>query len=298
MNNAKPFQSFVNTQKNFRDKWIEFYTMADNFSDLHFVEELTPLFGTAEFEHLSKSERHRFFLEYIKFVAETLVLFEQILVFGAWNLLKKNKVKNKETSVALNQFAKEELYHSNGFRHFLSSHQCFNWSEQKIFADAKVLRKIVCTIISISPAAIFLPGVKLEAFTLSYYKMIKKHYPDNRNNSWIHINHIHQLDEALHVPLEFDLHNSIIDDAGPIRTIIGELLFIIAMQFTLLLGSYKVVKYSFPHYGFFKKCLWTIKLAKWAVRTTPAYQEARMITKKQFQIKKPKYGNLLSFVYW
>ena len=39
-------------------------------------------------------------------------------------------------------------------------------------------------------------------------------------------------------------------------------------------------------------------MARWAVRTTPAYPEARPITRQQFHNKKPKWGKILAFIYW
>lgn len=296
------YNNYLNTQKNFREKWVEFYSLPPNFNHTHFQTELTPLNGSIEFSLLTQSEKERFFLEYIKLVSEALVFFEQLLVLGVWAIEKRNKKRNfnidSETLKALRQFTFEELYHSNGFRHFLSIHSEFNWNQNKIYADSKFLRKIISKVVLWSPSAVFLPGAKLEAFTLSYHKMIKKYYPSNRENSWIHLNHIHQIDEAHHLPLEFDLHDAIVDKVGAAKTLIGGILFVLIMQVALFIGSFKVVHYSFPKYSFLKKISWTLKMAKWAVRTTPAYSEARVITKRQFAIKRPKYGKLMSFIYW
>jgi hypothetical protein len=292
------FNHYIGHQKDFRLKWLEYFSMSENYNSSHFVDELTPLYGTSEYLTLTINEKERFHREYIKLIAEALVFFEQILEYGAWKLIKKNLINDPLLKSALNQFAKEELFHSQGFRHFLSIHKDFEWDKNKIYADSKVMRKVICTIINWSPAAVFLPGAKLEAFTLSYYKMIKKHYPNSKDNSWVHLNYIHQLDEAFHLPLEFELHDSMIDKLGPFKTIFGSILFVITMQIALVIGSYKVISYSFPEYSFLKKLSWMIKMAKWAVRTTPAYQEARQITKKQFLSKKPKWGKAMSFIYW
>ena len=66
----------------------------------------------------------------------------------------------------------------------------------------------------------------------------------------------------------------------------------------LAIGSYKVIRNVFPEFSFFKRIRWTMKMARWAVRTTPAYPEARPITRQQFHNKKPKWGKILAFIYW
>lgn len=269
-----------------------------NFDSAHFIPELTPLFGTSEYEMLTPKQRHRLFFEYLKLVGEALVLFEQILVYGVRALEKDFKNISPEASASLKQFAFEELYHSQAFRHFLHSNVVFNWDQKKIYADSRKLKNAIAWIVKKTPACVFLPGAKLEAFTLSYYRMIKKYYPDNRQNSWVHLNHIHQVDEAFHLPLEFDLHDSIFEKAGPVRTFLGTIAFVLIMQVALIIGSYKVIHYAMPEYSTVKKIRWMMKMAKWAVRTTPAYQEARQMTKTQFERKKPKWGKIFSFIYW
>jgi hypothetical protein len=294
----KIYSSYLHHQENFRDKWRFFQASELKFSKEHFVPELTPLFGTEEFNKLSLDKRQKLFFEYTKLVAEALILFEQILVYGVWHLKSETKYLDQEALSSLNQFAKEELYHSQGFRHFLHSREVFDWQNKKIYAASGKLKNTIAFIIKKAPACIFLPGAKLEAFTLSYYRMIKKYYPDNNENSWIHLNYIHQIDEAFHLPLEFDLHDSIVDKAGPLKTMIGAICFVLIMQVALVQGSYKVISNVFPEYSFIKRVQWMMKMAKWAVRTTPAYKEARKITKQQFENKKPKWGKVLAFIYW
>jgi hypothetical protein len=295
---SKFYSQYLNNQINFKAKWIEYYSLPPSFNGENFREGLTPLNNDKEFLKLTIEQRKKFFLEYIKFIAEALVFFEQLLVFGSSKILKKKLNISEETNQSLKQFLVEELYHSAGYRHFLHIHSDFDWKNKKIYADARVLRKLITAIVNFSPAAVFLPGAKLEAFTLSYHKMISKHYPNNRENSWSHLNQIHQLDEAYHLPLEFELHNSIIEIEGPVKTIIGGILFVFVMQIALFLGSFRVISFSFEDFSFFKKLNWTLKMAKWAVRTMPAYKEARTMTRNMFLTKKPNYGKWMSFIYW
>lgn len=292
------YSNYLNSQKDFRDKWNEYFALSPNFSIENFRPELTPLYGTPFYSKLTEEQRFRFFCEYIKLVAEALVFFEQLLMLGVWSFARSKKAKPSEAQKALKQFAFEELYHSHGFRHFLWNHKIFNWEKNKIFADARITRKIISKIVIWSPACVFLPGAKLEAFTLSYHKMIKKYYSNNFENAWIHLNYIHQVDEAHHLPLEFDLHDQYVKDAGMLRTWIGSVLFVLAMQVALFNGSYRVINYSFPQKSVWKKIILTLKMARWAVRTNPAYKEARVITRRQFQLKKPLMGKAMSFIYW
>jgi len=269
-----------------------------NFSTGHYIPELTPLYGSREFESLSLDKRHKFFFEYIKLVAEGLVLFEQLLAFGIWHFRKNAKFLDEEVLASLSQFALEEHYHSQGFRHFLYVHDVFDWKNNKIYADSSRLKKLFAFVIKKAPTCVFLPGAKLEAFSVCYYKMIKKYYTAEEMNSWVHLNYIHQIDEAFHIPLEFDLHNSVISNAGPVKTIIGSISFILLLQIALIQGSYKVISNVFPEYSFPKRIFWMIKMARWSVRTSSAYKEARQIVRQQFNSKNPKWGKVLSFIYW
>lgn len=294
----KIYSSYLHHQERFRDKWKIFQGSAMEFDEKHYVPELTPLFGTRDFDRLSLQDRHKLFFEYTKFVAEAFILFEQILLYGVWHLKKIAKKIDPTAYRSLMHFANEELYHTQGFRHFLSSTHVLNWSNLKIYSDAYFLKNAIAFVIRLAPACIFLPGAKLEAFTLSYYRMIKKHYPNQEDNSWAQLNYYHHLDENFHLPLEFDLHDSIIDNAGLIRTLTGSIFFVLIMQVALIQGSYRLVANVFPQYGFIKKISWMLKMSIWAVRTTPAYKDARAITKQQFQKKKPKWGKVLAFIYW
>ncbi len=298
MSRATIFSSYLHHQENFREKWNSYQLSREIFDRSFYVPEITPLFGTQEFNQLSVDKRHKLFFEYIKLVSEAIVLFEQTLVYGVWSLKKEAKTLNTEAQSSLRQFAIEELYHSRGFKHFLDANPEFMWKEKKIYADSRRLKNIIAFIIKKAPASVFLPGAKLEAFTLSYYRMIKKYYPESKQNSWVTLNHIHQIDEAFHLPLEFDLHDSLIEKSGALKTLIGTIFFVIIMQVALVQGSYKVINNVFPEYNFFKKVRWMMRMARWAVRTTPAYQEARYVTKQQFEKKKPKWGRFLSFIYW
>lgn len=286
------------TQVDFRVKWNNYYLLPSAFGIENYIEQLTPLSNLPEFKSFTELEKQRFFIEYLKLVSESLIFFEQILVLGAWDLLKKNDKLLNETKAALKQFAVEELFHSQAFRHFLHIHPDFNWNQCKIYSDAKIIRKFIVRIIHFAPAAVFIPGAKLEAFTLCYYKMIKNFYPKQQENSWIHLNQLHQIDEAHHVALEFDLHNSIINRAGVMRTILGGALFIAVMQIALFKGAYLVVKRSFPNRSIIEKLGLTFKMAKWAVRTNVAYSDARIMTKKLFKSKRPKYGIFWKYIYW
>ena len=115
MKTEKIFKSYLSHQVNFKEKWILFQNSKINFNKAHYIPELTPLFGTYEFTELSIDKRYQLFFEYTKLVAEALVLFEQTLVFGVRQL----KTSEIELKAAIHQFASEELYHSQGFRHFL-----------------------------------------------------------------------------------------------------------------------------------------------------------------------------------
>ncbi|MGZ3790067.1 MAG: hypothetical protein ACXVLQ_16135 [Bacteriovorax sp.] len=298
MARIKIYSSYLHHQENFRDKWKEYQSEKMIFGKANYVPELTPLNGTVDFDQLSVDKRHKLFFEYTKLVAEALILFEQILVYGVRHLYRESDSLDLEARLALHQLAVEELYHSQGFRHFLHSNEVFHWNEKKIYADSKRLKNTLAFIVKKAPACVFLPGAKLEAFTLSYYRMIKKYYPDHSANSWIKINYIHQIDEAFHLPLEFDLHDSLIQKAGHLKTVIGAIFFVLIMQVALIIGSYKIINNVFPESGPFKKIRWMMKMAKWAVRTTPAYQEARQMTKQQFEKKRPKWGRVFAFIYW
>ncbi len=294
---------FYSPNDQFKAKWSNFENSKINFNLDHFKEELVPFYGTKDFENFTREEKIQMFFEYIKFVSEAFLLFEQLIIVSERSI-RKNKNIPFEFKEKLWHIAQEEMYHSIGFKTFLNGSTQLNWKNHKIYYHTKIIRTSLCFIVKNFPTCLFLPGAKLEASSLGYYVELKKLYDSNHHNSWLELNAIHSQDEAHHVPMQFELHNDSILKLGALKTIVGSLLFFIALQLTLFLGIRQVVEYSFPQIKGarrltpLKKWILTVKMAHWSVRNNESYIAARRMTKRYFQSQKPKFGIFFKYITW
>lgn len=299
MTSTKPiFSTFLGNAETWQKKWNDFEAKPIKFGRENYVSELTPFYGLPQFEKFSDTEKEKLFFEYVKLVGEAQILLEQILIYGFFHYRKKRQVYDDEVNESMDKLSLEELYHSQAFRDFLAGVPELEWKEKRIYPKGSLLRKAFAFLIKRAPLGMTLPGAKIEAFSLAYYKLLRKHYPHELDNSWIELSYYHHQDEAFHVPLEFDIYNSTIMRSGAIKTLIGTLLFISLLQWALLSASWRLIKHSFPNKSTFERIVLVRYFVKWAIRHMPAFEETRAHTKKLFKKKKPLFSNILSFMHW
>jgi len=296
-NSTNYFNSYIKDVNNFKKKWNDFSLHPQmSLTDDAYRDELTPFYGLDTFNTLSSEVKHKLFYEYLKFLSEVQIYFEQIVVYAFRSLRQRYKLEEKD-KVIVNKFIYEEVYHSLAFRDFLSSQKAFDWPTEYNVPKFKKLRSLMCLCIKLNPLAVTLPGAKLEAFTVEYSKLIKKVYKNNHENSWSLINHYHHIDESFHVGVEMHLYKKYIGTKSSILTLVSTLAFVLFLQIILFAGCRNIVKRSFPKMGRLKTILWTLKMGKWAVRDLPPYRKALTVTEANFKKYQPKYKNILKIIY-
>lgn len=299
MTKSKPiFQKFLDNQESWQDKWRQFENSPIEFSPSHFKDELTPFYGLPQYQKFNEEEKRRLFYGYIKLVAEAQIFLEQILIYGFYYFRNKRNRHEKLVQDSIEKLSCEELYHSQAFRKFLSEVPELNWPMHRIFPMPRWVRQTLAYVIKRAPLGMTLPGAKIEAFSMAYFKLLKRVYGKDEKNSWYLLNKYHHIDESFHVPLEFDLYNSSVFKSGPIKTLLSTLFFIVFLQYALLLGSWNLMSFSFPGKSFGNRVRLCFGFTKWAIRHMPAFEETRLHTKKLFHQKRPLFGQILSFMHW
>jgi hypothetical protein len=299
MTKSKPiFEKFLDNQDSWREKWQHFEDTPINFSDTHFKEELTPFYGLPEFNSFTLEEKKRLFYAYIKLVAEAQIFLEQTLMYGFYYFRNRRHRHEENVQSSIEKLSCEELYHSQAFRTFLSGVPQLDWPNHKIFPMPRWVRTTLAFVIKRAPLGMTLPGAKIEAFSMSYYRLLRNVYGKDESNSWYLLNYYHHVDESFHVPLEFDLYNSSIYKSGPIKTLFSTLFFIVFLQYALLLGSWNLIRMAFPQKSITTRLRLVFRFTKWAIRHMPAFEETRLHTKKLFKQKRPLFGQILSFMHW
>lgn len=299
MTKSKPiFDNFLDNQNSWRDKWTHFESGPICFDESSYRDELTPFYGMAAFDSLSDEEKQKLFFGYIKLVAEAQIFLEQILIYGFYYFRNRRMLHRPVVQKSIEKLSCEELYHSQAFRTFLNEVPQLKWPQHKIFPMPRWVRHSLAFVIKRAPLGMTLPGAKIEAFSMAYYKLLRKVYGDDESNSWYLLNKYHHIDESLHVPLEFDLYNESIFKSGPLKTLLSTLFFILFLQYALLLGSWNLILFAFPNRGLSDQLRLCFHFTKWAIRYMPAFEETRLHTKKLFHQKRPLFGHILSFMHW
>ncbi len=289
------YKQYLSDKTDFRMKWKSYINSdKSKLGPNDFKDELTPFSGQEIYSSFSDEKKLKLFYEYTKFIAESIIVLEQVLMFAFWHY-KKNHDFSEPINDSIDKFCNEELYHSEGYRSFLKSQDVFSWPEEKLFLKNKWVVLCITWVIKHAPLGITLPGAKLEAFSVSYYRYLKKIYGDEEN-SWVELNRLHHEDEIFHIPLEFDIYNSTLDRAGHVKSIVSTFVFFIFLQVTLISSCTQYIKRCFPEKNSIQKFFLIIKMAKWAVREMPAYKDGIKLTQSFFKKKNPKYKSIFKFL--
>ncbi len=198
-------EKYLAINQDSKERWNHFFEeqSANRFGSLPLHLELIPLHDQKIFSKFSDVEKNSLFWGFIQINAEALVLLEQLLVAG---MRHGGKFKNLSTKSASEKFAGEELLHSRVFRRFLRTGQHFFWPQGSLILHGfSIRKKIMLYLAKHHTAAILLPGAKSETYSLCYSKFLKKVYCDASKLDWVEINRLHALDEASHVPFDYEL---------------------------------------------------------------------------------------------
>lgn len=290
------FKTYLQNQSDFRVKWKEYLAEVPDFDLSDRLEILTPFSGTKRYAALSEKQKNDLFLNHIRFMAEALIVFEQILLFGYYTNRKKSRYAPESFSKPFAQFTFEELYHSMAFRHFLTSHTVFAQFPEELITNCHWLKNTFAWIVRRFPGALYICSPRLEALSLAYYFEIKEAYSNSLENSWLKLHKLHHQDEIYHIPLNYHFHDAFIKEHGFLKTFVGSLLFFLMMQVMLMKVTSAAIAQSFPEKSRISRFIWNMRYIKWAMTVAKAHREARRIMKRNFKNMKPSYSFAFSFL--
>lgn len=287
-------QQYLKRESIFKQKWVDFLTRKDlKINADTYFDKLTPLHGSDIYDSLTEKEKADSYNAYLQFIAEIQILIEKVVVFGFFKFRKHNAEMNDDLKRAMNLFLKEELYHTNGYTHFLSQQNIDSF----FFMDRPLFRNLFAYFLNINPLCITLVGAKFEAFSIPYLQELKNSIKD-QNDPWLYLNKIHMEDESFHVPLQFEFYNSSVKQYGFLRTIIPMAFLYILLELILLVGIHNLVKKVYKNHSFLRRNFVIYpKLIFWASRRMEAFQKSRQIMKNLFARKSPVYKRALKFIY-
>ena len=290
------FNNYLKNQSAFKEKWKDYISQPPNFDEKDRLDCLTPFYNTSDFDKLSEPKKDILFLNNVRFMAEALIVFEQVLLFGYYTNRNKPRYAKDEFSQPFAQFTFEELYHSIAFKHFLSSHKAIDAFPEPLLTDCHWLKNSFAFVVRNFPGSLYICSPRLEALALSYYNEIHQAYKGQKVNSWHRLHQLHYQDELYHIPLNYHFHESFIKEHGVFKTFIGSILFFLLIQIMLFKVTYQATSQSFPEKTTFGKIRWTFKFIKWAITIAEAHKGARGIMKTHIKKIKPSYGYIFSFL--
>jgi hypothetical protein len=255
-------------------------------------DALVPLHGTPEFVELSEAEKRRLYLYFIQWVAEFLIVLEGLLAIAFRKLPGNAKAA---------RILGEEFLHGRAFRRFLRNEKVLGYPARRVFLKRQPLaQRVLTAIFRRFPLAMAIPGAKIEAFSISYSKLLKNAMGDPQACTWSKLNWLHLMDEALHVPHEFELYNEEFDRhgwSGRLGTVAGTWIFFAFLQWMLIRGCFRMAWTSLePSSGFWRRLSLSWKTLLWASYVFPPSRYMRTSTQSHYRERKPRWGRLIRFV--
>jgi predicted metal-dependent hydrolase len=199
----------------------------------------------------------------------------------------------------------EEYLHLRGFRKFLRSVPEIEWPRHSyILKNGRFFRRILLALVRWQPLAILLPAAKLEIFSLCLSQALLKNRVPQKSKlavGWARLNRLHSIDEAHHIPFDFDLlleqHKGLnFWRRAQLHT--ATLLFILVFQFVLISGFIQIFKRSLPELKGPKLWIWGPRGVVWGVTQFGPSIQTRRRLRLHFESKKLPYGKLFSFMHW
>jgi hypothetical protein len=153
--NAEKVQNYLRHQVDYREKWKKLMSMPQDFDLSHRRDALIPFSGTPLFQELTEEQKNSLFVANIQFIAETIIIFEQILLYHYYKHRNKKHYIDTNDSAPWMQFTADELYHSMAFRHFLKA-PLFQADPRPLILDCRWLKKAFTFVVKYFPGAIFI----------------------------------------------------------------------------------------------------------------------------------------------
>lgn len=236
--------------------------------------------------------------QFIKLNAEALIVLEQALLVGMRSFGPARTRQEERASAT--KLAWEEYYHTRAFRTFLAREKSLCWRDDSLFLFRnRRCRRWLAFLARRAPLALCIPGAKIEAFSLHYSQHVKEAFGGWEANSWAKIQHLHMLDEAQHVPVQFALYRrGCPRGLKGLGVVAGTLAFVLILQVLLLTGNWRMVCAAMPSRSFPARVRWTFRIARWCVREFPPYAAALPRIRRYIAEDGLPFGRFLSFIAW
>lgn len=265
-------KGFCQSNQEYQKKWDQFLNKKSYHISLQSIEA-SQLPGIKEF--LSDEALKDLYKGFIILIAECLITFEQAL------LLTKRLQENSAFGPGLKKFHREELIHSWTFKKFLKDCKELDWYNKQLMIGKKsVIRKALFFWVKKFPESLYLVGAKSEIFSLCYARQIEKILP--QEDDWRHLNKMHLIDEAHHIPFAIKMHNEF-HQHHSFSVALSSYITFFLVQFLNLSCSFNLIKQLFPKAHRIRQSYLTFLLSRWILREFDAYQETRQILKRNFK---------------
>ncbi len=278
-----------------RNRWHAFF--AENFApieDSPIVPELTPFFGTPEYDALSESERRELYLGWIQMNAEIFLALERFLLLAY-------RARAAEHPKA-HRIVVEEFLHCCAFRHFLNREKVLGWPRNALLIGrAPRVSQFITWIVKHIPFAITIPGVKTEIYSLFYSNMMKQSFGGWTKNRWTRLHQLHLQDETFHVPFEFDLIIDEFKSMGHLRRAalwVASFCFFLFLQWVLISSSGVLVRRIFPVASRRRKRELSRKFVRWVLKDFPPYHETARSMRRHLDQKNPPLAFWFRYITW
>jgi hypothetical protein len=255
------------------------------------VDELIPLYGTREFGELSSGEKRRLYFYFIQWVAEFFIVLEGSLLI-AFRTLPENAKAGR--------ILEEERLHSRAFRRFLKNEKCLGYPGRQVFLHRHpIAQRILTAVFRRFPLSMTIPGAKIEAYSIAYGKLLKQVHGSADADTWTKLNWLHLLDEAHHVPFEFDLYNeefAKLGLGGRLGSVAGIWVFYLFLQWILICGCFRMAWTSLEPSNFWRKLRLSAQTLYWASYEFQPSRHMRSVAMACYREKSPRWRRLIWFV--
>lgn len=291
--NVRLMETYLARESVFKQKWVDFLQRQDlRITSERYYPLLTPLQGSSLFADTTPEERLLAYKKNIEFISTMQIFLEKTLVHAFYFYRRKEEHLDPLIKRSMRLVAREELYHTQAYEHFLAQQE-----SPTSFMQNRLFRFLSGLSLKINPLAFTLIGAKFEAFSMTHMDDLKSSNMDPQD-PWFVLNQMHMEDEAYHVPLQFDIYNASVRQYGFLRTFIAMAIMFVLFQFVLISGMRKVVNVAYANRSFWRRNFILLPATiRWSSRKMQALRKARVMMKRYMKIKKPRYQRVLRFLY-
>jgi hypothetical protein len=289
-------EGFLKRGESTLQKWQEL-RLADypSCSEGELIDELVPFYGTAQLGKFSTTEKRALEQEFIKLNAELLIFLESLFSDTFKKAISKEPLSHK-TLKAVEHLIDEEEAHSKAFWDFLKIE---GFDKNLILLNDKKLLNAFNQLVVWSPLCCLITGAKSESYSIGYAQHLRRLMPINANR-WSKLHHFHMIDEAHHVPFQFDVYEEALEQQSllsEMKTFLCTFAFIILMQWVMIKSSWILLRNSLKDRSLVERIGLTYKLITWMLFDYRPMKDSRKHVQNILKSKNLRFGPVLRLVY-